>query len=45
MVELLKRNHDVLMEKYDLVRKKNDALEKSGAQKEDLYNKMQIETE
>jgi chromosome segregation ATPase len=45
MVELLKRNHDVLMEKYELVRRQHDALERSSMQKEELFNKMQAETE
>ena len=31
MVELLKRNHDVLMEKYELVRRQHEALEKTSA--------------
>lgn len=45
MVELLRRNHDVLMEKYELVRRQHEALEKTSAQKEELFNKMQVETE
>ena len=37
MVELLKRNHDVMMEKYETYRMRNDALEKKALEKENLY--------
>ena len=37
MVELLKRNHDVMMEKYETYRVRNDALEKKAQEKENLY--------
>lgn len=37
MVELLKRNHDVMMEKYETYRIRNDALEKKALEKENLY--------
>ena len=37
MVELLKRNHDVMMEKYETYRVRNDALEKKAMEKENLY--------
>ena len=37
MVELLKRNHDVLMEKHELTKKRNDQLEKTAHEKEKLY--------
>mmetsp|Transcript_42177 Transcript_42177/g.55560 ORF Transcript_42177/g.55560 Transcript_42177/m.55560 type:complete len:163 (+) Transcript_42177:381-869(+) len=37
MVELLKRNHDVMMEKYETYRARNDALEKKALEKENLY--------
>lgn len=37
MVELLKRNHDVMMEKYETYRLRNDALEKKSLEKENLY--------
>ena len=40
MVQLLKRNHDILMEKYELVRRQHQALEKTSMQKEELFNKM-----
>jgi hypothetical protein len=34
MVDLLKRNHDVMMEKYELYRQRNDQLEKTTLEKE-----------
>ena len=37
MVELLKRNHDVMMEKYETFRIRNEALEKKALEKENLY--------
>ena len=37
MVELLKRNHDVMMEKYETYRVRNDTLEKKAQEKENLY--------
>ena len=37
MVELLKRNHDVMMEKYEVFRVRNENLEKTVTQKEQLY--------
>ena len=37
MVELLKRNHDVMMEKYEPYRVRNEALEKKALEKENLY--------
>ena len=37
MVELLKRNHDVMMEKYETYRARNDTLEKKALEKENLY--------
>ena len=37
MVELLKRNHDVMMEKYETYRIRNEALEKKALEKENLY--------
>lgn len=39
MVQLLKRNHDVLMEKYELVRRQLESLQKTSTQKEELFNK------
>ena len=40
MVQLLKRNNDVLSEKYELVRRQHQSLEKTSTQKEELFNKM-----
>jgi len=37
MVELLKRNHDVMMEKYETYRARNESLEKRALEKENLY--------
>ena len=34
MVELLKRNHDVMMEKYETYRIRNEGLEKKALEKE-----------
>lgn len=42
MVQLLKRNHDVLLEKYELFRSRNESLEKLAVEKESLYNDMKI---
>jgi chaperonin cofactor prefoldin len=42
MVELLKRNHDVLMEKYELFRTRNEILEKVALEKEKLYNEIKV---
>ena len=36
MVDLLKRNHDILMEKYELSRRKAEGLEKGSVEKENL---------
>ena len=43
MVQLLKRNHDMLMEKYEIFRNRNESLEKLAVEKESLYNDMKIE--
>mmetsp|Transcript_19418 Transcript_19418/g.29834 ORF Transcript_19418/g.29834 Transcript_19418/m.29834 type:complete len:92 (+) Transcript_19418:522-797(+) len=43
MVTLLKRNHDILMEKYEIFRGRNETLEKVALEKEKLYNQMKIE--
>jgi hypothetical protein len=42
MVQLLKRNHDVLLEKYELFRARNESLERLAVEKESLYNDMKI---
>ena len=43
MVELLKRNHDVMLEKYEIYRSRNELLEKQNLEKEGLY--VQIKSE
>ena len=43
MVDLLKRNHDVMMEKYELYRQRNETLEKAGLDREALHQKMKSE--
>jgi hypothetical protein len=43
MVQLLKRNHDTLLGKYELFRQTNESLEKMAVEKEALYNEMKIE--
>lgn len=45
MVELLRRNHDVMMEKYEVFRQRNEFLEKSALEKEALYVGMKAESE
>ena len=41
----MKRNHDVVMEKYELQRQRNDILEKTTIEKEKLYNEIKIEND
>ena len=43
MVALLKRNHDTLLEKYELFRKRNESLERLAVEKETMYNDVKIE--
>jgi hypothetical protein len=43
MVQILKRNHDLLMEKYEIFRNRNESLEKVAVEKEGLYNEMKID--
>lgn len=43
MVDLLKRNHDVMMEKYELYRQRNETLEKAALDREQLHSKMKSE--
>ena len=45
MVQLLKRNHDTLLEKYELFRQRNQSLEKLAVEKETLYNEMKIDSD
>lgn len=43
MVNLLKRNHDILMEKYAIFKARNESLEKVGVEKDSIYNDLKIE--
>jgi len=43
LVQLLQKNHDVVMEKYELLRQRNDMLEKNSLDKERLYNDIKSE--
>jgi hypothetical protein len=43
MVQILKRNHDMLMEKYEIFRNRNESLEKLAVEKEALYNDIKID--
>lgn len=45
MFELLKRNHDVMMEKYELFRQRNELLEKKIHEKETLYVQIKAEND
>ena len=45
MVELLKRNHDVMMEKYEVYSERNKTLEKKALEKEQLYVTIKSENE
>ena len=45
MVQLLKRNHDVLMEKCELFRAQNQQAEKVALEKERLYNDMKMDAD
>ena len=45
MVDLLRRNHDTMHEKYELYRQRNQTLEKGMLDKEALYHKMKSENE
>jgi len=43
MVSLLKRNHDTLLEKYELFRQRNESLERLAVEKETMFNEIRIE--
>lgn len=45
MVDMLRRNHDSMLEKYELYRVRNETLEKSYQEKDDLYHKIKSENE
>ena len=41
----MKRNHDIVVEKYEMLRVRNDTLERVTAEKEKLYNEIKIEND
>lgn len=43
VVQLIKRNHETLMEKYELVRQRNESLEKMAVEKESLVNEIKLD--
>lgn len=45
MVELLKRNHDVMVEKYEVYSERNKILEKKALEQEKLYVTIKAENE
>ena len=45
MVDLLKRNHDTMLQKYEQYRQRNEVLEKSTLDKEALYLKIKTEND
>lgn len=45
VVEMLRRNHDTMLEKYELYRQRNDTLEKGYLEKETLYLRIKGENE
>lgn len=45
LVELMKRNHDVVVEKYEVQRQRNEGLEKVAAEKEKLYQEIKSEND
>lgn len=45
MIELLKRNHDVMVEKYEIYRQRNEGLEKTNLEKESLYVQIKAEND
>lgn len=44
-MDLMKRNHDIVVEKYEVQRQRNESLEKLAIEKERLYNEMKIEND
>ena len=45
LVELLKRNHDIVVEKYEMQRQRNEGLEKAATEKERLYLEIKQEND
>jgi len=44
-LEKLKKNHDIVLEKYEHYRSRNELLEKEAAEKERLYREIKLECE
>lgn len=44
-MELLKRNHDVMVDKYEEQRQRNEMLEKTAIEKERLYHEIKNEND
>lgn len=45
LVEMLKRNHDIVVEKYQMQMTRVDGLEKTTIEKERMYNEIKIEND
>ncbi len=45
LVELLKRNHDIVVEKYEMQRHRVEGLEQTSIEKEKLYNEIKLEND
>lgn len=45
LVDLLKRNHDIVLEKYETQKFRQETLEKTAAEKEKLYNDIKAEND
>jgi hypothetical protein len=45
LVELLKRNHDVMVDKYEEQRQRNEMLEKTAIEKERLYHEIKLDND
>lgn len=45
LMELMKRNHDIVVEKYEVQRQRNESLEKVAIEKEKMYNEIKIEND
>ena len=45
LMELLKRNHDVMVDKYEEQRQRNEMLEKTAIEKERLYHEIKNEND
>jgi hypothetical protein len=41
----MKRNHDIVVEKYEMQRQRNESLEKNSNEKEKLYNEIKLEND